>query len=105
MTCNYVASPRGALAIGRSSERVSLVLQDRNELANYMLGKLGSLSLFLACPPLRFRTVSFECPMAQTGSTVSVRVWAMMTNREPRGKRCGKSSQSNPKGKVNLGES
>lgn len=80
-----------------------MVLQNRNELANYMLGKQGSLSLFLAC--LRFRNISFECPMAQTGSTVSVRVWSMMTNREPRGKRCGKPSQSNPKRKVSLGES
>lgn len=102
VTCNDVALPQGALGIGRGSGRVSMVLRDRNELANYMLGKQGSLSLSLVCHPLRFRNVSFECPMAQTGSTVSVRVWAVMTNRvtgSPEETSVGNHHKATPKGR------
>lgn len=43
---------RGELGTGRGLERASAVLQDRNELANYILGKWGALYFSLVIPSI-----------------------------------------------------
>lgn len=79
---------RGRLRMGKGLGRASMVLQqDRNELqlANHITEKWGSLCLCLSCHPLSFRNVSFDHSVAQPSYTESVKVWAMIIRREPRG--------------------
>lgn len=47
--------------------------------------KWGSLCLCLSCHPLSFRRVSFDHSVASPRYTESVKLWAMIIRREPRG--------------------